>query len=124
MGWSEFYDQEVREMQARVDKEISELKEQIAALTKERDQAIYRMQRIEAEELPNLVRELAAAQGREAKLREAMLAVLCNPDGVPCFEGSDGDRAVIAEALALPTSTLDARLAGERGRTIADGPRS
>lgn len=31
---------------------------------------------------------------------ESMLAVLCDPEGTPCFDGSNGDREVIAEALA------------------------
>lgn len=31
---------------------------------------------------------------------EAMLDVLCDPEGVPCFHGSDGDRAVIRKPLA------------------------
>jgi hypothetical protein len=48
-------------------------------------------------------KELAECQAREAKLREAMVSVLCNHDGVACFEGSDGDRRVIDDALALPT---------------------
>jgi len=65
MGWSEQDEQLAQEIQARVDKETSELKKHVAALTKERDQAIYRMQRVETEELP-------AAQAREAKLREAL----------------------------------------------------
>lgn len=30
---------------------------------------------------------------------ESMLAVLCDPEGTPCFDGSNGDREVIAEAL-------------------------
>ncbi len=40
-------------------------------------------------ELVELVREL----------REAMQSVLCDPEGIPCFYGSDGDRQVIYEAL-------------------------
>lgn len=31
---------------------------------------------------------------------ESMLAVLCDPEGTPCFDGSNGDREVIAEAIA------------------------
>jgi hypothetical protein len=30
---------------------------------------------------------------------EAMQAVLCDPEGVPCFSGSDGDRAIISDAM-------------------------
>lgn len=50
-------------------------------------------------ELNELLDRVEKAEAREAKLRDAVLAVLCDPDGRPCFNGSDGDRAVIAEAL-------------------------
>lgn len=50
-----------------------------------------------------LQQQLLECQAREAKLRDAVLAVLCDPDSEPCFSGSDGDRKVIAEALALPS---------------------
>ena len=35
------------------------------------------------------------------QMRNAMLAILCDPEGVPCFAGNNGDRKVIADALAL-----------------------
>lgn len=102
--------------------EITDLRSRIvtlesdnAALTNERDEAL----RVTFD--VRVIEQLAAAQATNAKLREAMLSVLCDPEGVPCFEGSDGDRAVIAEALVLPndTTALDARLAQER-KEIAD----
>jgi len=40
-----------------------------------------------------------------AELREAILSVLCDPERNPCFEGSDGDRQVIREALASTDSS-------------------
>ena len=43
---------------------------------------------------------LEAEKEKSAKLVEACLAVLCDPEGKACFEGSDGDRAVIDDALA------------------------
>jgi len=33
-------------------------------------------------------------------LRDAILAVCCDPDGVVCIRGSDGDRNVLQDALA------------------------
>jgi hypothetical protein len=47
--------------------------------------------------------KLTAANEKVEKMRGAMLSVLCDPEGNPCFEGSDGDRQVIRDALALPT---------------------
>lgn len=35
-----------------------------------------------------------------AALRGVILAVLCDPEGAPCFHGSDGDRKAIADVLA------------------------
>ncbi len=69
--------------------------------------------------------EKAAYEAHIAKLREAMLSVLCDPEGTPCFSGSDGDRAVIAEALALPAddSALMERLKQEYERGYADATR-
>jgi hypothetical protein len=43
--------------------------------------------------------KLKESQIREKVLQEAMLAVLCDPEGNPCFSGSDGDRKTIADAL-------------------------
>jgi len=40
-----------------------------------------------------------------ARLREAILSVLCDQEGNPCFAGSDGDRQVIREALASTDSS-------------------
>ena len=42
-------------------------------------------------------------------MRDAMLAVLCDPEGNPCFAGSDGDRQVIADCLEQA-----AKAAGEK----------
>lgn len=33
-------------------------------------------------------------------LRNTIQALFCDPEGNPCFAGSDGDRLIIAEALA------------------------
>ncbi len=115
--------------------EVEALRAEVAALTKERDDLIGRpiplteWQQMEQDlaaitkerellfkQITHYCTQLAAGQSREAKLREAMLSVLCDPEGVPCFSGSDGDRAVIAEALALPTddAALKERLKEER----------
>lgn len=42
---------------------------------------------------------------QDKTLQDAMLSVLCDPEGVPCFRGSDGDRKIIAEALSTPPDT-------------------
>jgi hypothetical protein len=45
--------------------------------------------------------KLAAEREKVRVLRDAILGVLCNAEGIPCFGGPDGgDRAVIADALA------------------------
>lgn len=43
--------------------------------------------------------ELAAERARLGKLRQAVLDVLCDPEGKACFAGSDGDRAAIDAAM-------------------------
>ena len=64
-------------------------------------------------EIEYLRQQLAECQAREKVLRDAMLAVLCDTEGVPCFYGSDGDRKVIADALTIPSDStaLDTMLA-------------
>lgn len=42
-------------------------------------------------------RLLTYLDGKE--MYDAMSAVLCDPEGNPCFLGSDGDRQVIADAM-------------------------
>jgi len=46
-----------------------------------------------------LIEERNQLRANVARLREAVFSVLCDPDGNPCFAGSDGDRQVIREAL-------------------------
>ena len=43
--------------------------------------------------------ELAAERERHNALRQAVLDVLCDPEGRACFHGSDADRAVIDAAM-------------------------
>ena len=43
--------------------------------------------------------QLAEATKQNVMLREAVLAVCCDPEGTVCIRGSDGDREVIQEAL-------------------------
>lgn len=74
-------------------------------------------------ECKELRAELAAERAKFAKLQDAVLAVLCDPEGNPCFRGSDGDRAVIAEALDL-TTQLAAKESAEQepvARVNAEG---
>ncbi len=54
------------------------------------------------EKIKSLRKQLAECQAREAKLREAILSVLCDPEGVACFDGGDGDRKVIQDVIDLP----------------------
>lgn len=110
--------------------ESSKLRAELAAETERGVQRIIAnnhtmRERNEAEtECRYLQTALAAARTETAKLRaelaaareciqlkdEAMLAVLCDPEGTPCFEGSDGDRQVIADVLALtPESVAEER---------------
>jgi len=67
---------------------------------------------IRDKEIESLRHQFAECQAREKMQQDAMLAVLCDHDGVPCFSGSDGDRKVIADALAMPSDStaLDAML--------------
>jgi len=101
MGWSEQDEQLAQEIQARVDKETSELKEQVAVLTKERNQAIYRMQRMELEELPALVNkrdtiaiDLGTAQAvlvlSQERIRAAQVAVLRDAARIPTSRWKGG----------------------------------
>ena len=43
--------------------------------------------------------ELQYSRRYAQQLKEAVLSVLCDPEGRPCFAGSDGDRKVIDDAL-------------------------
>lgn len=39
-------------------------------------------------------------------LRETVLALFCDPEGEPCFHGSDGDRAALKAVLATERDRL------------------
>ena len=43
--------------------------------------------------------ELAAERERHNALRQAVLDVLCDPEGKACFRGSNADRAAIDSAM-------------------------
>ncbi len=43
---------------------------------------------------------LVAAAPQMLEALKSLQAILCNPEGDPCFAGSDGDRAVAREAFA------------------------
>lgn len=48
-------------------------------------------------------RDATIRQSEKAKVKElveSVKSVLCDPDGEPCFAGSDGDRKVIKDGLA------------------------
>lgn len=45
------------------------------------------------------------------KALDAIQSVLCDPEGNPCFHGSDADRQVISDAMRF----LESSISGERG---------
>ena len=85
------------------------------ALVKEYPELVGQTPKVMADKIRDVVRHYILQPTPNAevvtaalvKVRFGMLAVLCDPEGEPCFAGSDGDRAIIKHALA----TIDAALA-------------
>jgi len=55
--------------------------------------------KVEAEKLVFAYQQLVERNKQIMLLRDAILAVCCDPEGKVCIRGSDGDRAVLQEAL-------------------------
>jgi hypothetical protein len=53
----------------------------------------------ETEPYQKLEQQLAEREKQNVMLRDAILAVCCDPEGTVCIHGSDGDRAILQEAL-------------------------
>jgi hypothetical protein len=72
-----------------------ELKEEIEMLKA----SVYGVYELEKEN-DELKQQLAEREKQIAMLRDAILAVCCDPEGTVCIRGSDGDREVLQKALA------------------------
>jgi predicted nucleic acid-binding Zn-ribbon protein len=96
--------------------ELDDLRAQVAALTKDREQE----RATTLAQFSAIGKELAAAQTQIAQLREALETISdgenWGEDG--CWESSSYPDEIAMEALAAPTDTaaLDARLKEERER--------
>lgn len=53
-------------------------------------------------------------------IKDKLQAVLCNPDGNVCIRGSEGDRAIIQQALAALNSYMEARISEETVERVAE----
>jgi chromosome segregation ATPase len=96
-----------RDVWRRASKDRDELRQQLSAALDELEVARNVANgNVEAKfaawnQLAEMEEQLGSAQAACKHKDDAMLAVLCDPEGSPCFAGSDGDRKIIADALAI-----------------------
>jgi len=104
---------EINSMSSRM--EMGRLSREALALKPEKKTMTDTIEQLQAENAAGrrmfdkeVARNVELAAQNQA-MRKAMFAILCDPEGTPCFRGSDGDRAVIAEVIALPDPATDIR---------------
>lgn len=108
------YDEAGVDTAKKLCKGYADLERQVAALTKERDEAIE-LWKIRGFTIEVATKNIAAEQAYSERLREALESVKNS------VVGGGYEYSVMSEALALPSDTtaLQARLAEEREKVIA-----